>query len=144
MAPGSRDEYLAGYRWALEHLTDPGVLRDAALYAEGRGNRAGGDLAGAPTPAVEDRRDGSSDQAAPPGSTKAGQDFARLPFRPGQRVRVTFEAEIIKVSPASGNRGTAVIYTRAGAGMNDGIWLVREPNFGEVISVEIVGDPDGT
>lgn len=31
------DGWLSGYRWALEHLTDPGVLRDAASYADERG-----------------------------------------------------------------------------------------------------------
>ena len=28
-----RENWLAGYRWALEHLTDEAVLRDAAEYA---------------------------------------------------------------------------------------------------------------
>ena len=38
-ATAATDDWLTGYRWALRHLTDPGVLRDAARYADERGGR---------------------------------------------------------------------------------------------------------
>src|SRR4051812_37544688 len=72
----------------------------------------------------------------------AEHPFADLPYRRGQRVRITYEAEIIEATVASAKRGTARVITRSGAGMNDSVWLVREPGYGEVISVEIVSEGD--
>lgn len=70
---------------------------------------------------------------------KASPD-AVTAFRRGQLVRITFEAEILATEMASGERGIACVRTRAGAGMNDNVWLVREPDFGEVINVEVIRD----
>lgn len=72
------------------------------------------------------------------GASAAAIQAVAQGLRPGDRIRVTFEAEVFRTSEASGNRGVAVIYTRSGRGMNDGVWLVREPEYGEVLSVEVI------
>lgn len=71
-----------------------------------------------------------------PGSYEAVA--ARRHYEPGTRLRITFEAELLRVEQASGNRGVARLILRAGAGMNDSVWLVREPDFGTVLVVQEV------
>lgn len=64
-------EWLAGYRWALAHLTDPGVLRDAARYADERGN-CPTTVPDHPLRSVEESDGGLSTRFAPHRPTESG------------------------------------------------------------------------
>lgn len=71
------ETWLEGYRWALEHLTDPGVLRDAARYSEERGDRLSANPEVSSTSSVEQRGDGLLTRPAPaPGPREAGASLA--------------------------------------------------------------------
>lgn len=76
-----------------------------------------------------------------PGPDQDGDPSPTIERTIGRRYRVTFEAELLRVEQASGNRGVARLVLRAGRGMCDSVWLVREPGFGAVTSVQPL-DPD--